>query len=353
MSTHGDRSSGFALITAIGVAMLTSILSASIYLVASNQIQAARKTREYLKAKVIAEAGANVRYNGIKHRFTGFGLEDETAFGDGNYQTELVMNQADANQARLISVGRCGIARARIEISLRNFQHFFTNDHVVLQNAITTFSPLRITGTVLVNDGGSIASKVLIDVRSNATSIDGGANAPTVSDKHGTVKGAISNDPSLYDYNWDDFLKLSDYLGHAVLYDGKTDLASYPDNTILYVNGELSINTATPLKLCIIATGDISVSAQCNLQQPGTYPTLVSENGDIDFGGGANVEGLVAAMGVASTISSSGGGNIPVNINGSIVLGGEFNGSGNWCINFRKVTLIPPGEDNTLVMAWQ
>ncbi|OPZ71310.1 MAG: hypothetical protein BWY83_01206 [bacterium ADurb.Bin478] len=191
------------------------------------------------------------------------------------------------------------------------------------------------------------------DVRSNATSIDGGANAPTVSDRHGTVKRAISNDPSLCDYNWDDFLKLSDYLGHAVLYDGKTDLASYPDNTILYVNGNLSINTATPLKLCIIATGDISVSAQCNLQQPGTYPTLISENGDIDFGGGANVEGLVAAMGVASTISSSGGGNIPVNINGSIVLGGEFNGSGNWCINFKKVTLIPPGEDNTLVMAWQ
>ncbi len=345
--------SGFGMLTAIGITMLVALLSTVTYTVASHQIQSARRIREFLKAKVIAEAGANARYNAIKHRFADFSLHDWQTFGDGSYQTELIQHDTEHNQARLISVGRCGQSEAHIELLLRNYQRFFTNDHPVLQNAITTFSPLVIKGTVSVFNGGNIASKVSVEVTSNAARIDGGANAPVVIDKHDAISGAICEDPAMCDYQWNDFLRLSDYLDHAVLYDRSVSLESYPPNTILYVPGDITINPSTPLQLCIIATGKISVSGSAVLKQPGTYPTLVSEMGNIEFSAGANVEGLIAAMGVSSTIKSAGGGNTPININGSIILGGTFDGSGTWSINFKKVALTPPGEDNTLIMAWQ
>ncbi len=353
MRQHISGKAGFGMVTALGITLLVAILSGLIYTVANHQIQSARRIREYLKAKVIAEAGANARYNDVKHLFADFTLHDWQPFGDGSYQTELIRQSNDLNQARLISVGRCEKSQARIELVLRNYQRFYTNDHPVLQNAITTFSPMVIKGTVTVLNGGNVASKVSIEVKSTATTIDGGANAPLVIDKHNTIAGEINEDPAMCDYKWDDFLRLSDYLDHSVLYDKNTPLESYPPNTILYVQGDITINPNAPLQLCIIATGNISVSGSAVLNQPGTYPTLVSEMGDINFSAGASVEGLVAAMGVTSTIKSSGGGSEPINLNGSIVLGGNFDGSGNWSINFKKVTLTPPGDDNTLILAWQ
>jgi hypothetical protein len=203
---------------------------------------------------------------------------------------------------------------------------------------------------------GDIASATSITTNGKPE-INGSGSSPEITDKHGTIIGGTSDDPDRYTFTWDSFLKLEDYIVHAVTWDFSTPLSSYPDGTILYVPGNIKITETSPLNLCIIATGDISVTAQANLTQPGTYPTLVSRDGSIKLAGGATVDGLIAAMSSSGSVQTTGGGNTPVNINGSVITGGDFKDAGNWAINYAPITLLPPGEyaseDNVVVVAWK
>ena len=298
--------------------------------------------------------------NSIKRNFTGFGEDPAVDFGGGTYQVTL--NAVGTDRAQLISVGRCGGSEAQVALSLRNFARAETSGGrlaapKVLRNAVTAVGSMTLGGNIEVN--GDIASAVSITANGNAGSVNGNANAPAISDKHGQITGVKGNDASRYAFSWDSFLRLEDYLAHAVTWDGRS-LDSYPDNTILYVNGSITMASATALRLCIIATGDIQASGQVTLLQPATYPTLVSREGSIKLTGGSQVDGLIAAMGPSGDIQTTGGGNTPVNINGSLLVGGDFKDNGNWCIHNSyspTMMLAPPGssitEDYTVIVAWQ
>ncbi len=356
-SPHPRHRGGFALVVSLGVILIVSIASAGIFGLVRQEMHMATLTRDFLKARVIAEAGANAYYAEIRNNFTGFGEQPVTAFGDGEYQVTLT--EIRPEWAQLRSVGRAGRSEAVVSMTLRNFLLELTEggrrvSPGVFSNAMTAGGEMRLGGNVTVQ--GDIASADSITVQGNAATITGAGNSPSIDDKHNRIQGGEGNDPDRYTVDWDSFLRLEDYLAHAVTWNGR-DLSSYPDNTILFVPGNISIAGGGTLRLSIIATGDISITGQAQLQQPGNYPTLVSRDGSIKMAGGSSAEGLIAVMSTSGTISTTGGGNTPVNIEGSIIVGGEFKDSGRWTISHGEVVLTPPddeavGGDHVVVIAW-
>ncbi len=351
-----DARGGFAMLVTIGVILVVTIASGGVFVLVRQEVHAARLTRDFLLSKVIAESGANLYYNEIRGTFSGFGEQPETAFGGGTYQ--ITLEDLGGNRAILRSVGRAGLSEATVVLSLRNFQITTTSSGqrvspAVLDNAMTSGGAMRLAGNVTVI--GNVASATSITTSGNAGQVVGEGSAPSVDDKKGMISGGTLNDPERYNLDWNSFLKLEDYLAHAVTWDGR-DISLYPENTILYVPGNIKISSSTTVRISIIAAGDIWIAGQATFQQPGTYPTLVSRDGSIKISGGASIEGLVAAMSSSGTVSTSGGGNTPVNISGSVICGGEFKDSGNWTIQHSTVELVPPGEttseDNVVVVAW-
>ncbi len=350
---------GFATITAMSIVLMIAVMTAGTYVVAQNQMQAAKKAREFLKAKVIAEAGANIRYAAMKHAFSGFGTDEAIAFGDGTYQTTVTAIGDD--RALLTSVGRNGLSEAKVNISLRNFGKTNTTEgvatqHPILQNAITTLGTLTLNGTLRIN--GDIASASAIVIKGGSGTIIGEANAPSFDGKEKVLSEGVGNDPVAYTFDWDTFLKIEDYINapDTVVWNGSTPLSSYPAGTIIYYDGDINVNS-TPVNCCLIATGGIRVQSHVTLNKPGNLPTLVAINGDIEMHGGPNVNGLIVAMG--GTMSrASGGGGTDCNITGAIVTKGALDFGGGFVLNWDgSLALAPPGttvvEDNTVVVAWQ
>lgn len=356
LKKNRETRAGFALLIALCIVLVVSVASGGIFMLLRQGVHSARLTRDFLSAKVIAESGANIYYNAIRNNFTGFGDQAETAFGAGTYQVSLV--DLGENRAILRSIGRAGLSQATVVLSLRNFRIVQTGSGqrvqpAVLDNAMTSGGSMTLSGNVTVI--GDIASATSITTKGNAGQVDGQGSSPSVSDSKGMLSEGSVNDPERYTVDWDSFLKLEDYLSHAVTWDGR-NIATYPENTILYVPGNIKISSSATVRICIIATGDIWIAGQATLQQPSTYPTLVSRDGSIKLTGGSSVEGLVAAMSSSGTVSTSGGGNTPVNISGAVVVGGTFKDSGRWTIEHSTVELVPPDEttaqDNVVVVAW-
>ncbi len=336
---HDKR--GFALVTAISVSFLVSILSAAVYTVAHHQLFAARKTREYLKAKVIAEAGANDRYNQVKYNFDGFGTSAEMAYGGGSYQT--ILESVGSDRARLISIGRCGESEARIDLSLRNFPVIVNADNPdsslpeMLEHAIAVEGDLKLHGMYDIE--GDVAYGDKYTKAGNAGTLNGTA---------GPTSQKIS-----------DWFDVTDYTMHpdTVVWDGSTPLSSYPAGTIVYYNGNITVNSG-PVSCCLIAQGDIKITSHVKFNRPGTYPTLVSINGDIDLHGGPTIDGLIVAL--DGTVSRmSGGGGVEYNIKGAIAAKGDltFGGGFKLIYDADAVNISPPGaveqDDRTVVIAWQ
>lgn len=341
---RGRREEGFALVTAVSICLLVSILSAAIYTVAGYQMQAARKTREHLKAKVIAEAGANARYNAVKYRFGGFGEDPETEFGGGAYQTTLTA--AGSDRALLVSVGRCGLAEARIALSLRNFPLLLDPDNPdsslpeMLKYAIATEGNLKLHGTSTTVDG---------DILCGGTC--------KLSGKPAITGRTVEHSPATI-ASWFD---VSAYTMHpdTIVWDGKTDLSSYPSSAIVYCPGNLTLsgNNAV-INCCLIVQGDIDVSSHVVFNKPAYGPTLVSITGDIDLHGGPSISGAVIA--IDGTISKmSGGGGTSCNIAGSVVVKGDLDFGGGFSVNYDPglAHFEPPDtvetKDRTVIIAWQ
>jgi len=322
------------------------------------QMHAARRMRDFLKAKVIAESGLNVVLNDIRGNIPHVAAYAgaATAFHDGTYAVaiEEIGESDDENirYLRLTSVGRCGIAEATASLTVRH-RHLVNETpnpdlETVLRNAITSGGAITLAGSIYI--GGDAASPVSIRINGNSATITGSLYTPSFSGKEGGVGGEIEDDPARYEVDWDKVLDIDKFLEHAVTYDGRA-WSSYPANTIVYCPGDVNISGNDTFQCCVIAEGDIKMTGSTTLLQPGTYPALVSLTGSVKLGGTASATGLVAAL--AGTVTNSGTGDIT----GCVISVGSFKESGNWSIFFTDVEIRPPGtvttDDLVEVVAWQ
>jgi hypothetical protein len=116
---------GSALLVVLGIIIVISITTGALSYHATQQMHAAKVTREQLKARLIAESGLNKAYHTIRNDFSLVDdYAEEAAFGDGYYSVEAIPLATDegngAQRAQLVSSGVCGIGRARVAMDVEN-----------------------------------------------------------------------------------------------------------------------------------------------------------------------------------------------------------------------------------------
>lgn len=126
MNMKNNQRRGSALLVVLGIILVISIASGALSYSATQQMHAAKVTRETLKARLIAESGLNKAFLAVKNDFSlAATYTDEAAFDDGSFSVRAVPllaadGSALANRAQLVSQGECGIGRSVVTIDLEN-----------------------------------------------------------------------------------------------------------------------------------------------------------------------------------------------------------------------------------------
>lgn len=385
---HATRR-GSALLTTFLLVMFVALAGAGMYQYSSQQIFSVARTRDYLRAKVIAEAGANQAYNRMRYDFSArnnaanFPL---TSFGGGTY--DVTVTSVSSNKARLVSVGTCGLAESRVSADLLNTPRTrieWSIDDQILELSVFTNHSILVGGTISWGGNGMILNGG--DVRSNSKmSFTGG----------GTLQGPYLRVYSSMEIYLQGSSKIigntfaPKYSGTANITGTKTtvvvpftaipniDLTTFyqraltnnevksgtfspsigysPVGGVVWVNGNIKIPNGS-FNGCFIATGDIDMSTAGTMGPVNGYPLLISRDGTIKVTGTPTVSGLIYARG--GSVDWQGGGQL----NGSIVATGGLNkgGGSDLIINFSPVSPVVPGmpvqvtnsTDYVRVSAWQ
>jgi len=347
---------GFALVVALSFLVLMTLVATGVLAFGQHQMHTARRTRDYLKAKVIAETGLNVAFNDIRgdiervENYTGA----ETEFGDGTYAVtiEEVGESEDENVRflRITSVGQCGISEAGAALAVRHTSNTTNNLNLalVLLNALTCQKQIVLKGNVSIT--GDIASATSISTSGNAFDVDGTGYTPSFSGRAARFSdGVNTSDPTRLSIDWGDVLEVDKYIARAVTYDGRP-FSSYPANTIVYCPNDVMISGGT-IQCMIISDNDIHISGNATLLQPGTYPVLVSLNGTITITGTPEVNGFVVSLSGSEAMGKVSG--TPV-INGSLFIMGGVRDCGNVEINYLPLDIrLSESDDLVEVIAWQ
>lgn len=124
LSSH-DRE-GSAFITAMIVVFIVSMTAGSFYAFSSNSVYQSRRLTDTIRAKAIAEAGANEAISllvmpgqyGLRHDGDNFG---ETSFAGGSYEVAVDNgDDPDSGRVLLTSIGRYGLATAVVGVDMRD-----------------------------------------------------------------------------------------------------------------------------------------------------------------------------------------------------------------------------------------
>ena len=204
-------------------------------------------------------------------------------------------------------------------------------------------------GTFSMNGGGKVFGNVesSIAITGNGTcDIYGDADAPSYGGKfpdaiHGGAD--VTNVPLVTIPDID----LTPYYNEALLdggfglYNGDqlwTTPPSAPEHGIIWVNGNVKVTgNADWGNLTIIATGSIEWQGG-SLTNFGTYPALVSRDGDISITANQTMKGLIYAK--TGDVSKGGNGLLM----GQIICNGEFNKIGGAsAIQYMNMQPLPPG----------
>jgi hypothetical protein len=349
------------MIVALSFLVLMVLVASGVLAFGQHQMFAARRTSDYLKAKVIAETGLNIALNDIRgdvNRMAGY-TGTKTPFGSGTYAVTItnVSTSADGNThlLRLSSVGECGLAEGRAALAVRHTHHTDTSGNPdldkVLLNALTSQKQIVLNGNPTIV--GDIASATSISTSGNSFNVTGTGFSPAFSGRDERFSGGVNtSDPSHYSINWGAVLSMDKYISKAVTYDGRP-FSSYPPNTIVYSPNDISINGGT-VQCMIISDNDIKISGNATLLQPGTYPVLVSLNGVITITGTAEVNGFVVSLSGSGAMGKATG---TPTINGSLFIMGGLPDSGNVTVNYLPLDIRPPdtpdSQDIVEVVAWQ
>ena len=120
---HPNRR-GSAIVTVMLVVVVTMMAAGSLFAYSTSTTHRIRIMTEAIRAKAIAEAGANRGYDALRQNYglrTMSTLYDNVAFADGNYTVTL--EDMASGWTRLVSVGTFGRAEHRVGLDMRNSFH--------------------------------------------------------------------------------------------------------------------------------------------------------------------------------------------------------------------------------------
>ncbi len=370
----------------MGVVMLIAVVGAGMVSLGRQQIHSARRMRDYAKAQIIAESGANAAYSLLKTNFAARTNPDNfplTAFGDGTY--DAFVTSVGSNQASITSTGTCGLAKSVVRIDLKNYPLITTNATPKVGESPYAYSILaggdlgwngnsdmqmsngymHCNGEYSANGvntaRGNVESCVGISLVGQAT-ITGQGRAPVITG--GTVGTAVVASVPLVtipDIDLTPYYAAAQASGQV--FPGGKSLSGTvtPAGGIMWVNGDLYLGNGV-YNGCFIATGDIELKTTGNntitQNKVNRYPILVSRDGNITIKQAKlwTFNGLV----YAKTGSFDKQGNGDVIGTGAIIAAGDVTKNGGWSgLLYSDPTPIPPGGNNNsaadrvVITAWQ
>ena len=381
--TRRERQRGSALITFLGVILIVSLAAAALVGFARQQAYSVERTKDYIKAQVIAEAGANEAYSLLKTNFaarTNPDLFPQKSFGDGTYDATVTSVGSDAAQITCEAV--VGDATATAIMDVKNFGT--STDDTLLPSNPYAYTWL-VNGECRMNGSsvfaGNLHANNNIDV--NGSSAWGTETEPV----HVTASGSgiVFSGPCTL-YGDMKAPAISGSFSPGTVTEGPVAIVPFPtlDLTPYYtiaaengqvvasqtisadtlwdipggvkwVNGSLTVKNGKKLTWtgCLIVTGSIDFKGQFHARPYLDYPTVVARDGTITVNGQHDFQGLMYAGG---DITFCGAGVFA----GSLLCGGNlrFNGSG------ARLTYVYSGpgsngtsdgtaQDHVAVTAWQ
>ncbi len=381
-----SRQSGSALVAVMGIVFLIAIVAASMVVMGRQQIFSAAHLRDYVKAQMISEAGANQAYNVMKTNFAAR-LDSNnfppTPFDGGNYDATVI--PISSNKASITSTGIYGSATAITKVDIQNFPATSTNGAPVpgadpYGFAILSGGDLGWAGNSDIDVGGgwmhcngtysanginivrgNVASHLGINMVGGAT-ITGTGKAPSISGG-GVGEPLVTPVPtvSIPDIDLTPYYNVA--LANGQVFPSGKVLSGdiTPPGGVMWVNGSMAVGNGT-FTGCFIATGAIEMKTTGNnsitLTKVNQYPVLASRDGTITVKQAKTLtfNGLI----YCKTGSFDKQGNGDVYGTGAIIAAGNVSKNGGWSgMLYSDPTPIPPGganissRDKVLIMAWQ
>ena len=376
MKTANSRETrrGTAMVTVMVVvvsigAMLATALSASL----QNSFMTTKLSNK-MRARTIAEAGANKAYEILTTNFDARASDaafPQSDYSGGWFDVAVKTSAIDPYVAVICSTGWYAGALASVKLDARNMGPLggvnFDKDtdgdgksENAFSNAICTKGSLSWGGSgAFSNAGGSsgqvtihsdqawaiggngtltnvdVESKVSIsvggsadlggDVESPTNTCSGSGKITGTTTTNANVGGPVWND--VQDYMHDVLAAYKDLAGgNGMLYTGDLNLSSAdpkyrtPTGGVLYVTGKLTIPSGVAVTGCFVSVGDLLMNG--TQSKYSTYPALVSTLGAVDIRAQAVIHGLVYTD--FGNVKYAGGGQLT----GSILTMGAFEKTG-------------------------
>ncbi len=295
---YGDE--GSAMVTALLVIVVSMIATGSLLAYSVSSTQRVRQMGDSIRAKAIAEAGANRAYNmlrsnyGARHNSPIF---SNLSFAEGSYT--VIVESVNGGVTRLISVGRFRDAEHRIGLDLRNTNHEESGPEY-LDYAIFSNGDMRFNGTPPAVDGdlhtngdwtlngsyGNVNGKI---AAKNSDSIP----APHRADWQATPF------PSLSDPDFQEFLAEAEAAGQLTVYNGnQTFQGSSSFDGITVINGNLTFRGSGSREVngMLYVTGNVTANGSGTLELNG----VLLAGGNVTFNGASGVFSHVSPTGSSS-----------------------------------------------------
>jgi len=298
MNNHRSRQTilcsrrGSALVSVMGVVLITMLAVGSLAAFVASGVYRVRFLTDTIRAKAIAEAGANRAYSELRSnwdRRSTSTLYPNTQFGGGTYTVKLDPVVGDTGgRIQLTSIGTFGRATHRVGATLRDTYYYWFLDYALFSNGDTDFNGAPdIVGGVQANGDFNVQG-VWTGISTNPGV--SGQNFATFPEPYNNKGWASVPFPALDDPVFQKFMEDAEAAGTLTIIDGNLTIKAATNFTgITIIKGDLTLQvpksqTAT-VDGMLYVTGAVRQNGQGDLQFTGT----LLAGGDIVFNGAAGV----------------------------------------------------------------
>ncbi|WP_372805660.1 hypothetical protein [Pontiella sp.] len=405
MKTKNNRK-GYALLTVMFIIAILGMLVGVLTKIGEQRLFDARRQTNKIKALAYAEGGVDYAYSILSSDFSK--SSDESAFSlsstegsslssslssvendydDGSFA--LTLTSISNRYVIVNSVGKCGSVSSEAEVVVEDlyagsgtseetdYSDMEGFNYAILCGGTFDFSGCGSISSTSTDGLAKFHSNGAMDVTGNtdpvinlssSTSIDlsnniivgGSATAPSVTTKNKTtVTGGIYTPKTVPTVEIPD-IDLTPYYQQALknneVHGGgtwTTDLN--PVGGIMWVEGDFHISAHATINGSVIATGDINLSGQIDIN-PTTYAfSVASRDGDIQVTSSGTITGLMYAK--TGGLRHTANGEIvgQVIINGSIKKAGNSDIITGYCQNIPTPpsSTVTPTQCLPVISAWQ
>ena len=365
MKMNLGKRNGSALLTALGIVAVVSVVCGMLGVTAMTQTRSAQITREMLKARMIAESGLNKAYHAVKENFSlvnGYQLNESFAGGAYKVRAVPLAGGVDVNRAQLFAEGTYGLGNVVVAADLENRTRAVT-DGDGSGDFFNLIYDLLVGGSMDLK-GNFNASVTAIHANGNAA-ITGSANvdAKTVSSaKTVTWKKPDGTVTLLSNQTPKEILTLAlmDAINsfkafaekNNAVYASGGQVPQSPPGGVAYCTGS-SDGWNGQGTGCFIFEGDVSFQgSSMNVSSVSGYPALiVLSASDVKFNAGTEIHGAILLPNASLKINGHAA------VYGPVLVGQTMTGNGtaDFYAGDGQGFNLPPKEsltDNVVITAW-